>query len=404
MLKCQGSQCCEGQGSQCSCKDPFQKCSKKTKIILFSFFIFINAMSTVFFTTVLIESAQWYQYTELVVKDPSATRDISAKIFNRNISMRSWMFDLRDQIGSRIIDDILFIGTHNSASYVIDYSITNPWYYPLSFPLIRAAKPLQKFISTWTITQDHSIFQQLESGARALHLSVTEIDDKFYVQHSYMNSLLEDSLKELTNFLDINDKEIVKLYIQRRLVKNVNLLGLIIGKTLEKYNPISDIFSGMSTYDSMIVMPSRIMFMSGVTWYDSRSVSEILEKKSRHMFVTLTPNSDTVYYSRLRNSLYDLAMTLNSVYDETTSKSTLFFDFVNANLVTKMLSLYFNETISLINNDNSLITSSQSILSISDSIIISVFVSIALNGIICLVVYYCYFIRELQIFSFVRFR
>lgn len=131
------------------------------------------------------------------------------------VSYRSWMSSLPEGVKSLPINCIHLPGTHDSAAYVLDFD------HPISDSLwFRAASYaagmfccIGDTIRDWTITQENSVYEQLNRGIRYLDLRVNYSfsDDTFYTTHTFTEIQLERILEEVLRFLEENREEVIVL-------------------------------------------------------------------------------------------------------------------------------------------------------------------------------------------------
>lgn len=130
-----------------------------------------------------------------------------------------WMRDLAKYINNKPINNILIPGTHDSGSYSnFDFTILEPTQTQI-FNIIKPFVSLpcvQSLITSWSITQNNSIYNQLKSGIRTIDLRVSpdiNNNNNFYITHTYFAEPLSVILSDLNMFLSAHPTEIIFVQI-----------------------------------------------------------------------------------------------------------------------------------------------------------------------------------------------
>jgi hypothetical protein len=115
------------------------------------------------------------------------------------------------------MNQIILPGTHDSGAYnILPTPISEN---PQAAKIYLAMKYLsyvKQLLSYWTITQDKSIKQQLESGARALDLRISfyEHEQQFYISHTFALIKLDEALIQIKEFMQENTGELMVILIK----------------------------------------------------------------------------------------------------------------------------------------------------------------------------------------------
>lgn len=124
-----------------------------------------------------------------------------------------WMAQLPDGIRNLPIYKLLLPGSHDSAAYQYDPSVTFPssalgWtYWFMSLP------GAEDVVKNWMTTQSYTLTDQLNLGIRKLDLRVsyhTE-SDTYYFTHTFAGIKAQDGLYQISRFLHIHSSEVVIL-------------------------------------------------------------------------------------------------------------------------------------------------------------------------------------------------
>lgn len=144
-----------------------------------------------------------------------------------------WMGGLSEQQkSSPLLSSIFLPGTHDSAACKIDWSHSMIHNSKVDPKLYYGTKPLEympgvnNIVENWTITQNESIAEQLKHGIRLFDLRIAydDVDQKFYITHTFTVGALEETLREFSKFLANHPSEVAVInikpdYIHRETVK-----------------------------------------------------------------------------------------------------------------------------------------------------------------------------------------
>ena len=131
----------------------------------------------------------------------------------------SWMSHLSESNKGKKINELLLPGTHDSGAYQLNlrYRINTSFSYTIFNLLGRICPCVRKILSSWVLTQDRTIYQQLEDGIRFLDLRITyrHSDQRFYVSHTYSCIPLEEALKDIKSFMNKHAEEALVISLSR---------------------------------------------------------------------------------------------------------------------------------------------------------------------------------------------
>nr|CDJ84360.1 Phospholipase C domain containing protein [Haemonchus contortus] len=132
-------------------------------------------------------------------------------------SLKRWMADLPATLTSQPLHLLKIPGSHDSgATAELDPKL--PVAIDLSDNIRRFAKPtcIKMGIKRWAVSQRYSIREQLEHGVRYLDLriahpppEVRSSEKDFRIVHGLYGITLRDCLKQVADFLNENDKEVI---------------------------------------------------------------------------------------------------------------------------------------------------------------------------------------------------
>mmetsp|Transcript_33267 Transcript_33267/g.43859 ORF Transcript_33267/g.43859 Transcript_33267/m.43859 type:complete len:458 (+) Transcript_33267:240-1613(+) len=199
----------------------------------------------------------------------------------------SWMAELPLSMKQKRINEILLPGTHNSGAYKIDFTkhlnSNSKWkwanfagrYIPFIGGIIRE----------WVITQDSTIFEQLEQGIRVLDLrvSINQSDsEQFVISHSFACIPLEEVLQQILAFMEKHQEEVVVITMkpdwahrteiaeyERRMLMQVQR---VIGDFLCKKRSRNPCFDCNMTLENMVQHNERILF-----FYSCRKIKNVCD-------------------------------------------------------------------------------------------------------------------------------
>lgn len=132
------------------------------------------------------------------------------------------MRDLPDAVKNHRIDEILLLGTHDSGAYKVDIANTPSLEQNGSLNTLVSVSNslpflgLDNVISKMTLTQNNSIFEQLEQGVRAFDFRIMHHDgqNKFYLAHSFITVPWETVLTDIQAFMTTHPGEIIVVEMQ----------------------------------------------------------------------------------------------------------------------------------------------------------------------------------------------
>jgi len=128
--------------------------------------------------------------------------------------MNNWITNLTNKNSDLILNNLILPGTHNSAC---DKLTLDCGY---NFPIVS------HIIKNWTLNQKWSVYEQLVNGVRMLDIDISYIDNKFYTTHTFIIDELEDVLEQLKLYNEeYGDIYIIK-FICRDNINNENVAEL----------------------------------------------------------------------------------------------------------------------------------------------------------------------------------
>jgi len=219
--------------------------------------------------------------------------------------MNNWITNLTKKNSDLTLNNLILPGTHNSAC---DKLTLDCGY---NFPIISHV------IKNWTLNQKWSVYEQLVNGVRMLDIDVSYIDNKFYTSHTFIIDELEDLIEQLKNYNEeYGDIYIIK-FICRDNINNENVSNLA--------NIINNIFK------NKIILPQQypnVLNTPLSTFINSQQNMIIYMDYQNHPFF----NTKIHLYSSwtndndISNSLYSNNVVLNQMCGLKTINSNVLMD------------------------------------------------------------------------------
>lgn len=153
---------------------------------------------------------------------------------NQARDLSKWMEIFSKIIQDKPITELYLPGSHDSATYQLENHIGKNQ--DLSNKLNYLG--INNTIKNWAQAQDLSVLQQLVAGIRYLDLRVIYRDSKkeFYTVHGLYGPSLDDILKQISQFLAKNPKEIIVIQVgDLRYMPNGELSHNNLVDKLKKY-------------------------------------------------------------------------------------------------------------------------------------------------------------------------
>lgn len=115
------------------------------------------------------------------------------------------------------VDEIVFIGTHDSAAYkFLGIAMPGNLVPGLSMKLLEFARKtiLRDIINDWTLTQELSIYEQLKLGVRAFDMRFSQSNGVLLFSHSFSCILASDFCEQVQRFITENPGEIILIKVK----------------------------------------------------------------------------------------------------------------------------------------------------------------------------------------------
>jgi len=175
--------------------------------------------------------------------------------------MDTWITNLTKKNPDLTLNNLILPGTHNSACHKLTLDCG------YNFPIVS------HIIKNWTLNQKWSVYEQLVNGVRMLDIDISYIDNKFYTSHTFIIDELEDVLEQLKLYNEeYGDIYIIK-FICRDNINNENVAELA--------NIINNIFK------NKIVLPQNypnVLNTPLSTFINSKQNMIIYMDYQNHMF------------------------------------------------------------------------------------------------------------------------
>lgn len=223
------------------------------------------------------------------------------------------------------IKNVIFPGTHNSASKNILWNIKTESLTTTSFPT-KTNFLTRFYISPWVCCQNLSITEQLIIGTRSFDLRIVYFENEWYVHHQYTCDLLKNVIKEFLNFMKITQLDFEFIFITLVTTTNYDPSIKSLLEPLENYlwnGKITNMDKMHENNEKIIIIwdsynekpfPSFISNYDYInTWIDKDIPSEKItflknqlfannSKKWQNITFTLTPQTNTVIKLSIKNT------------------------------------------------------------------------------------------------------
>lgn len=129
----------------------------------------------------------------------------------QNIDLTTWMSQLAPITGKRNLTEIFIPGSHDSATYKLEYNVGKGQDIPKAVDIVTGKNIVGPILKKWSQAQNLEILAQLNEGIRYLDLRVIYRDSKkqFYTVHGLYGPSLTDVLAQIDIFTKIHPKEII---------------------------------------------------------------------------------------------------------------------------------------------------------------------------------------------------
>ncbi|XP_066521298.1 PI-PLC X domain-containing protein 1 [Hoplias malabaricus] len=138
----------------------------------------------------------------------------------KDLPTDSWMSQLPSDLWDVPLFHLAIPGSHNAITYCLDKNDRSP--FDLTQPdmlqkLDKYMKPIiRPFVYKWAVTQDCSVWEQLDCGVRYCDLRIAhrpnDSSSDLYFYHGVFTTVtVETVLKEIKTWLDVHPKEVVIL-------------------------------------------------------------------------------------------------------------------------------------------------------------------------------------------------
>lgn len=136
----------------------------------------------------------------------------------KKYSTQSWMFDLKNEIQDTPLTELWIPGTHDSSSDKIKFTseISSGGFLPTELEKLKyigVGYIVNAVIAGFSKTQNLTIQEQLDRGARFLDIRVTWRDDKhsqdYWTYHGLYNETLTDVFQQINNFINYHPNEVI---------------------------------------------------------------------------------------------------------------------------------------------------------------------------------------------------
>lgn len=265
----------------------------------------------------------------------------------------------------------MFIGTHDSACYKINWDIsfwekTNRW--EILRRLCKWCYPFRKFVEKYTCTQTKTITEQLRLNIDALDLRVAWANNVYYTAHTFCCSPYEEVMKEiymhsvkrknpLMIFIspDYNNIEGMKGREKELLLLTKKWLKPFVQNKQIKlyYKPINFDITRINKFDDSDENKKEFIIHHFDEiyniWYNVDNIEDFRENIDHTLFTgntclhaVLTPRKPTSFHRTIqficKDSLYHYArqvnvLTLRTLRLRLNRPKICMFDFIDENLI-----------------------------------------------------------------------
>lgn len=205
----------------------------------------------------------------------------------------------------------MIIGTHNSSSYTIDFSVNffkekrfGKW--NLLRLLARISFIAREKIRSLTQNQKYTIYEQLDLGAQLLDIYVSYCSDNstFYCSHTFATVTLVNVLRQIAAYISLHPNRLIYILLRPDFENSATILDheeelLDIIKRELPFNNIVWYYKPIAISLPYIRYPDIIPFSElNMDWYDTDNVEDFVAKFNQTnysdtsgLYCVLTPSS-----------------------------------------------------------------------------------------------------------------
>lgn len=241
-------------------------------------------------------------------------------MYNNTIDLSKWMSFLSKEKQDVPITQLKLVGSHNSASYKVNYALPIDKKMYLYLMKYTHYFGTSFFVSRWVKCQELSIYDQLKLGVRFLDLRIAyrETDNTFYCTHTFTCCKLVEVLSDIKRFIKEHDTEILLINISIDSVfkyqnydKIINDMTAIFYKILDnelyQYIPTNILpsYNEIKTLQKSILLFFNIYYIEteiptyfwpnrliNSKWHNQQSVDKLLVKCEDTMKKIATDNNN----------------------------------------------------------------------------------------------------------------
>ena len=241
------------------------------------------------------------------------------------------------------LNNLILPATHNSCAYKIDHSLIK---HKLPSSLLNNCL-VENYIERWTLNQNINLYEQLEMGVRLFNIDISYFADKFYTSHTFLLNELENDLKDIKKWTDLNKGELIVLSFVSHDIPNNKILefeNLIVKYFLNIIYPAqyayplqTPIYNFINQNNVVLIYYDKttgLFYKSIKSSWENTNKIEKFTKKLKNTLETLQSN---------RNIFSDINFTLTPTYNDIIKSILCFKNYYNLEKFVKKFNTNFIE-------------------------------------------------------------
>lgn len=277
-----------------------------------------------------------------------------------------WIENNYDALKEKHVDKIIMPGTHDAGAYKIDFGVF------LENKGLNTASVVGKilpcvghYIKNWTLTQDDSLYKQLQQGIRCLDLRLSYKKDtnEYFITHSFVLLSLKDGIQQIKKFLNETSKEVVIVTIKDDWNHRYDYDGSNVINTIKGILGAEKVTTRFKPLQEMLMNDERVILLErfNAPWIQTDNADIkydfLLEEYSKFntlnyniLSFTVTPDVKTVL-KRLPipcKDIQTLSKDIHKKFDEfkegtpyPVNTSCIMFDYPTDELISKVVEMNF---------------------------------------------------------------
>lgn len=167
--------------------------------------------------------------------NPISTHFCACMTVNQTESGANWMAFRAPKIAQKTLNRIVLPGSHDAGAYELSNEFApeeDGYNLVKQFESLGMETIMAFFIQPWLLTQNRTMYEQLNDGVRYVDLRVAYhlATNDFYIVHGYYGHKLSTVLRQIARFMRENPCEVIIINL-----KNLNYLGTPSEKKQNRY-------------------------------------------------------------------------------------------------------------------------------------------------------------------------